>query len=261
MNELMNIYTHVDVFLIIFCRIICAVVFLPVINETKIPKLAVSGLCICLALITYLSMGTIEVQYNPTLLGFTFVIVKEGIVGLIIGFAFKIYFQIYAFVGSLWSTQGGLSMVNAMDPTSNTQVATVGRLYNLTFGALFIFSGGYHWFIQTVVESFRIVPINEAIFTTNISGYIIAAVADYFIIAFKLAMPILGILIVIDCSMGILARTVPQMNMFVIGIPLKMIVLYFILMITVTLIPSYNKLITDGLVDMIMSLIQEMRPL
>ncbi len=260
MEELMYLYTHIDVFLLIFCRIICAIAFLPVISETKVPLKAVSGMAMCLALITALTIGEITITYNETLLGFTLAVLKEVFVGLIIGFAFRIYFQIYSFVGSLWSTQGGLSMSTIMDPTSNAQVPSLGKLYQLAFAVLFIVSGGYHWFIQMVVESFKVIPLNQAIFNESLTYTIIQAVAEYFLIGFKLAIPILSILIIIDCGLGILARTVPQMNMFVIGIPLKMLILFILIIITINLIPTFNTMITNGLTNTIMNLIQGMMP-
>lgn len=260
MEELMYLYTHVDLFLVVFCRIICAIVFLPVVEETKLPKMAIAGMAVCLTLITLLISPTLTITYEPTLLGFTFVVLKECIVGLIIGFSLKIYFQVYHFVGSLWSTQGGLGMSMVMDPTSNMQVPMLGKLYALIFSTLFILSGGYHWFIKVLIDSFKQIPINEAIFGDSLTETIVDAVATYFLIGFKLAIPILAIMVIIDVGLGILARTVPQMNMFVIGIPLKMIILFILLIITVSLVPEFNTIIYDQITGTVMNLIQGMMP-
>ena len=110
------------------------------------------------------------------------------------------------------------------------------------------------------VESFKVIPLNQAIFNESLTYTIIQAVAEYFLIGFKLAIPILSILIIIDCGLGILARTVPQMNMFVIGIPLKMLILFILIIITINLIPTFNTMITNGLTNTIMNLIQGMMP-
>ena len=260
MEELIYLYSHVDVFLMIFCRIICAIAFLPVVKETKIPGKAISGIALCLALIVSFTLGDITITYNNTIVGLALVVIKEAIVGLILGFSFYIYFQIYSFVGSLWSTQGGLSMSMIMDSTSREQVPTLGKLYQLVFAVIFIVSGGYHWFIQMVVESFFVIPINEAIIGDSVTATIIEAISEYFVVGFKIAIPILSILIIIDCGLGVLARTVPQMNMFVIGIPLKMLILFILIIMTIGLIPVFNHMITDGFTNTIMNLIQGMMP-
>ena len=127
--------------------------------------------------------------------------------------------------------------------------------------AIFVLSGGYHWFIKTLIDTFTLIPINKGVFGTHLVTGIIDTVGNYLLISFKLAMPVLGLLILIDFGLGILARTVPQMNMFVIGIPLKVIVLFALLIATVGLVPRFNTIIIDNMVNTIMNLIQGMRPL
>lgn len=260
MEDLIYLYSHVDLFLVIFCRFICAVAFLPIVEESKVPPLALTGICACMTMITLLVGGDMTLIYEPNLFSFTIVIVKECVVGLILGFALRIYFQIYYFVGNLLSTQGGLGMSMVMDPVSAAQVPLVGKLYNLTFSAIFVLTGGYHWFIRTLIESFEVIPVNQAIFRAAIVGSIVQAVVNYFLIGFKLAAPILGVLIIIDCGLGVLARTVPQMNMFVIGIPLKMLILFILMVMTISFLPIFNNIIIDDMVNTIMNLIQGMIP-
>ena len=156
--------------------------------------------------------------------------------------------------------QGGISMSIVMDPTSGTQSTQIGRLYNLGLGAVFVISGGYHWLIHTLVESFQLIPIGKGVFGSNLVSGMVETTALYLEIGLKLSMPIVAVILVVDFAMGILARTVPQMNMFVIGIPLKMIILFILMIMTVTLIPSFNHMITDGLTNTIMNLMQGMRP-
>lgn len=261
MEDLVYLYAHVDVLLVIFCRIMAAIVFLPIIEESKPPKLAISALGLCLAMTVFMVTDCEVVYDKTTLISYTLVLVKEVLVGLIIGFIMKIYFQIYQFVGSLWSTQGGLGMSMALDPVGGIQTPILGRLYNLCLCAIFIISGGYHWFIKTLVDSFTLIPINKAVLGTHIVTGMIETVSSYLIISFKLAMPVVGILLLVDFGLGILARTVPQMNMFVIGIPLKVIILFVLLIATIGLIPRFNAIIIDQMVNAMMNLIQGMRPL
>ncbi|MDF2802689.1 MAG: fliR [Anaerocolumna sp.] len=260
MQELMDLYTHVDLFLVIFCRIVFALAFLPIIEEAKVPPLALGGLCTCLTYITMATLGTTDLVYQPTLVSFMVVIVKECIIGIILGFGIRIFFQVYYFVGMLLGTQGGLGMSMMFDPSSGEQVPIIGRFYALGFSVIFIVSGGYHWFIKTLIESFELIPINAVIFRPNVVGTIVEAVANYWLVSFKLAIPVLAVLFIIDCGLGVLARTVPQMNMFVIGLPLKMIILFILLVFTIGLVPAFNNIIIDNIVNTLMNLIQGMMP-
>ncbi len=261
MEDLVYLYAHVDILLIIFCRIIPTILFLPIIEESRVPKMVTVGLSLCLAIAVFMVTDCSQVYYNPTLVSYTMLLIREMLVGLIIGFIFKIFFQIYQFVGTLWSTQGGLGMSMALDPVGGVEAPIIGRFYNLCFCAIFILGGGYHWFIKTLVESFTLIPINKVVLGTHLVAGTVSTIGNYLLIGLKLAMPILSILILIDVGLGILARAVPQMNMFVIGIPLKIVILFVLMIVTISLVPIFNNIIIDEMVNTIMNLIQGMRPL
>ena len=152
-------------------------------------------------------------------------------------------------------------MSMALDPVGGVQAPIIGRFYNLCFSMLFILGGGYHWFIKTLVESFEIIPINKAFIGPNIVYGTVNTISNYITISFKLAMPLLGILILVDFGLGVLARAVPQMNMFVVGIPLKIIILFVLLIVTIGLFTVFSDIIIEDLVNAIMSLIKGMKPL
>lgn len=261
MEDLIYLYRYVDVLLIIFVRIIGAIAFLPIIEESKVPRIALAGFGLGISLSVFFNIDVSVSYYEPNLLSYTILIVKETVVGLVMGFVVKIFFQIYPFVGSLLSMQGGLGMSMVMDPTAGTQSTTIGRLYNLGLGAFFVLSGGYHWFIHTLIQSFELIPINQEIFGPNIVVSMIDSISLYFELGLKLAMPIVSVILVVDFAMGILARTVPQMNMFVIGIPLKMLIMFILMVVTIQVISEYNTIIIENLVNTLMNIIQGMRVL
>lgn len=261
MEDLIYLYRYVDVLLIIFVRIIGAIAFLPIIEESKVPRIALAGFGLGISLSVFFNIDVSVSYYEPNLLSYTILIVKETVVGLVMGFVVKIFFQIYPFVGSLLSMQGGLGMSMVMDPTAGTQSTIIGRLYNLGLGAFFVLSGGYHWFIHTLVQSFELIPINQEVFGPNIVVSMIDSISLYFELGLKLAMPIVSVILVVDFAMGILARTVPQMNMFVIGIPLKMLIMFILMVVTIQVISEYNTIIIENLVNTLMNIVQGMRVL
>ena len=261
MDEIKFLYEHVDVLMIICARILACLIFLPFVLETNMPKMAVVGLSLCVSLAVYFKIDVTAVYYEPDLIHFAIVLIKEATIGLTIGFIVKMSFQIYAFMGSLISMQGGISMSTVMDPTSGTQSTAVGKIYTLGFTAVFLLSGGFHWLIHTLVLSFEQIPISKGIFTTDIVDTAMDAMTNYFDIGLRLALPIVAVIIIIDVAMGIMAKTVPQMNMFVVGIPLKMIVMFILMIVTIQTVSKFNHLIIDDMVTTITNLIQGMRAL
>lgn len=261
MEELYFLYEHVDVFLIIFVRILAVTLFLPIIQETKMPKMALAGVSLGITISVYFRTDVAQHYYEPNMLSFSILLIREMLVGLIIGFVVKIFFQIYPFIGSLLSMQGGISMSVVMDPTAGVQSTLLGRLYSLGLGTVFIISGGYHWLIHTLVESFDLIPIGKSFFGPNVVSGMVKTVGDYLEISLKLSIPIIAVIMIVDFAMGILARTVPQMNMFVIGIPLKMLILFILLVMTMGVTAQYNQMIIECLVNTVNNVVQGMRPL
>ena len=261
MSELNYLFEYRDVFIIIFVRVIAVIALLPIIEETRMPRIALSGLALGIALPVFFKTDVTMTYYEPNLVSYSVLLIKEMIVGLILGFVVKLFFQIYPFVGSLLSMQGGLSMSVVMDPTSGMQATQLGRLYNLGLAVIFIQSGGYHWLIETLVESFNLIPIGKAVFSDNIAMGMVETMGTYFELGLKLSMPIVGVILVIDFAMGILARTVPQMNMFVVGIPIKMIILFILLIVMMNVTSQFNQIIIETLVQTVNDVIAGMRGL
>lgn len=256
----LGILLHIQSMILIFCRIFFALQVLPIMEETKLPAAARVGLSMILSLIAYYTVALPSEQYSIDVLTFFILIMKECMVGLILGFGVSLFFQLYHFVGYLLSTQGGLGMSNLFDPASGMQVPLLGRFYYLGFCVIFMVSGGYHWFITAIIETFKAIPLTQAVFKEDLVFAVIHAVGVFWELSFKLASPIIAIIFIVDCGLGILARTVPQMNMFVIGLPLKVFILFMLLIVTIGLLPAYNDVIMNQITGFFYSLIQGMMP-
>lgn len=251
---------HIPDTLLIFCRIFFALQVLPITQETKLPPIARGGLALFLTLIVYNTIGQTVPGTDINTLSFFILVMKECIVGLILGFAASLFFQVYLFVGHIVSMQGGLSMSNLFDPSSGMQVPLIGRFYYLGFCVLFMTTGGFHWFIRALVETFIKIPLTKAVFSEEIVFAMIQGVGVFFELSFKLASPIVAVIFIVDCGLGILARAVPQMNMFVIGIPLKVFILFALLFVTVGLLPAYNEMINRFIMEIFYSIEQGLIP-
>lgn len=260
MINILEGYTTLTVLLCIFFRLFFAIQIIPLTVETKLPVLAKVGLTLFLTNITFYTIQPLNSVYMPTMTSLFLMVLKESIVGLILGFSVTMFFQVYFFVGHLLSVQGGLGMSQFFDPSVGSQVPLLGKLYYLCFSALFILTGGYHWFIRGVVESFQLIPPGESILSPALMGSLLEATQLFWEISFKLAVPVIGVLFIIDCGLGILARTVPQMNMFVIGLPLKVMILFILMVFMIQLLPLYNDRIIDGMLELFNRFIEGLKP-
>lgn len=224
-NILLDIFNNVDIYMLILVRIIGFLLFIPVISGNNIPRQAKIGLALAISAIIYTSGNVTEVFYNNSIIGYAVLILKEFLVGAIISFTVFLIFNAIYLTGHLTDQQIGYSMANVFDPISNTQVPITGNLYYFSLCMLFILNRGHHMVISTIFYSYKVLPIGKAIIMENASlNYILlSAMLEFFKIGTLIALPIIGIILVMDIALGILVRTVPKMNVFVIGMPLKVI--------------------------------------
>ena len=141
--------------------------------------------------------------------------------GLILGFVVLLLFIGIQFAGQLAGLQMGFGIVNVIDPQSSEQVSIIGQFLNILAILLVLTLNGHHLILQGLVHSFEVVPLGGIEFKEVVMQKLVVLSNEVFIIAIKISIPVLLSLFLISVAMGILARTVPQMNVFIVGFPLK----------------------------------------
>ena len=162
------------------------------------------------------------VKVPATTLLFAFTVVKELFVGWLIGLVGYIVLSAVNMAGKIMDMQVGFAVVQMMDPTTQQQQGMIGTfLYNLTI-IYFVITNGHHVIISALAESFRIIPLDSMVWNTSLPQLINDLTAGVFLNGMKIAMPVTFAILLTNVGMGILARTMPQMNIFVVGIPLQL---------------------------------------
>lgn len=229
MIDLVNL-NYIPAFLLVFSRIIAFIVTVPIFSYRNIPnpfKIALS-FAISLILVT-----TFDIPEIPIDLMFVVLILKEVLVGLIIGLAATLIMTVVQIAGGFIDFQMGFAIANVIDPQTGAQSPIIGQYFN-TFALLFLLAvDGHHLLINGAFYSFELIRIDQFIDLSSLN-YITAVVTMFnqiFLIAFQMATPIAASLLLVDVALGIIARTVPQLNVFVVGIPLKITVSFIMISI------------------------------
>jgi flagellar biosynthetic protein FliR len=160
----------------------------------------------------------------------------EFVVGVCIGLIMAVFFAVIQVAGQMLDTQVGFGIVNVVDPQSGMQMPLLGNFLQMIFLLVFFSADLHHVFLSALIGSFDVLPLSRAGFAPPMAVFVLDLFVDMFLTAFKLAMPMIMATLLVDVSMGMLARTMPQMNVFVVGIPLKLAVGIFMLGI---FLPSY----------------------
>ncbi|KMK77358.1 flagellar biosynthetic protein FliR [Alkalihalobacillus pseudalcaliphilus] len=211
-------------FLLVFVRILAFIAVLPIYGYRTIPSTFKIGLSLFLAwtLIFTLQDPFVEIDAVYFLL-----IIKEVLVGLMVGLIAMIMLYAIQIAGGFIDMNMGFLIANVVDPQTGAQSPLVGT-YLYTFAILFLLMiNGHHLLLDGVFYSYQFIPIDQLFLPFGDEGvvyFVAATFAKMFMIAFQMALPIVGSLFLVDVALGMISRSVPQMNVFVVGLPVKIMV-------------------------------------
>lgn len=144
--------------------------------------------------------------------------------GIILAVITNIMFDIVSLAGSWIDVHIGLSMISMLDPNSQAQVTVTAKILNYVSMVIFFIVDGHHLLLKSLVESYTLVPLGKNIINDSSLMYFIEVIGNYFFIGLKIAIPIVLIIILTDICMGLISRVVPQINVMILGMPVKILV-------------------------------------
>lgn len=219
---------HLGFFLLVFARISAIFSSAPFFGSRNVPLYVKAAFSLIL---TYIAIPIIPNQASipDAFLSYVLLLIGEVLIGLIIGFAASLVFYGVQMAGQLLDMQIGFGIVNIFDPLSGQQMPLIGNFKYILALIVFLTSNSHHLFIAALISSFKSIPPAGIVFSNSVTGVIVDMVSSLFIVAMKICLPVLIAIILTDIALGILARTMPQMNIFVVGIPGKIMVGLFVL--------------------------------
>ena len=217
------IFNNYLFFLLVITRITAMILFNPIFGRRNIPTLARMGLILFLSIIIMYSIDIKDIQIVG-LLDFIFIALKELIIGFSIGFLIQLALSTIMMTGDISDMQIGVAMSKLYDPHSNISMSITGSIYFIIFTLIFFLSNAHLNFIKIINLSFDIVPVGFEIIDFNFAGYIVDLFGSILVIAIKLSLPVFAVEFIGEIGMGILMRTVPQINVFVVGLQLKLLI-------------------------------------
>lgn len=228
------------VFMLIFFRVAAFFVTLPLFSYRTIPMPFKIGFSFFLALVMFNTVDSANITFDDVYL---FLLIKEIIVGLLIGLIAYIILSAVQVAGGFIDFQMGFAIANVVDPQTGAQSPLIGQYFYI-IALLFLLSvDGHHLLIDGIYFSYDFIPIDGWVNFQNdsIADYIIESFNYMFLIAFQMSIPIVGCLFLVDVALGIIARTVPQLNVFVVGLPIKIFVSFVVLFFFISLYIMLTK--------------------
>ncbi|MDH4155881.1 MAG: flagellar biosynthetic protein FliR [candidate division Zixibacteria bacterium] len=225
MFEFIN-YTadKLQLLLVIVLRLSGIFLIAPVWSHNSFPNLVKIGLMILLALILVSVLQPVELPEVQSLWQLAGLALKEIMVGFVIGLFFQIIFYGVQTAGSMIGYQVGLAIATEFDPEMAGQVSLLGRFWFLVATLIFITINGHHLVISAFVDSYLVIPAGGVSMAGGVGELIIKYTAYVFVVAVKIAAPVMITLFLTDVALGTIAKTMPTMNVFFVGFPIKIAV-------------------------------------
>ena len=247
-----------EYFLLILVRISCFVFVAPFFGAKDVPGRVKVGLSVFVAILVFYAVPVEHTPYESEI-GYAVLVLKEGITGLLIGYAAYICNSIVLYAGTIIDMDIGLSMAMVFDPSTGSQVSITGNLYNYFVLLLLVVSNMHQFILRALIDSFSLIPLGGAQFEMDsLLSAMVQYCTDLFIIAFRIVLPVFACIMILNAILGIMAKVAPQMNMFAVGIQLKLLVGLAVLFITTFLLPDIANFIFNEMKTMIVMFIEGM---
>lgn len=251
-------YADLEYFLLILVRITCFVYIAPFFSMSNTPRNVRIALSFFLSVLMFHVAPRAEVSYS-TLVGYSILVMKEAVTGFLIGFGASLCSSIVSFAGHIADMEMGLSMASMFDPTTKETSTISGIYYNYMVLLMLMISGMHRYLIQALAETFTLIPINGAILRSDaLLSSFLDFMASYLIVGFRICLPIFAVMVILNAVLGILAKISPQLNMFAVGIQMKVLVGLSILFVTTAMLPEAAGFIFEQMKRMVVSFVKAM---
>lgn len=236
-----DLIPQITIFLLVLVRVTAFFVTVPFFSYRTIPQQVRITLAFVLSWMMYY---TIDVEPFIVNGEYIMLVIKEALIGVLLGFVGYIVMSAVQIAGSFIDFQAGFAIANIIDPQTGAQSPLIGQLFNTIAILVLLAIDGHHLILDGIFYSYQFMPINQ-IFPDfgdkNFIEFIIKTFVAVFGISFQMASPVVATIFLVDLALGITARTVPQLNIFVVGFAIKIAVTFIVLFVMMAVMVDVIK--------------------
>ncbi len=249
---------QLQLFFLVFLRVGAIMITIPVFESRSIPQVFKLSLAFTASLALFPLLGLKPVPISISVITLAIGAAGEILLGLAIGFSVKLIFAGIQLAGQMAGYQMGMAIANVMDPAESQQIPLLAQFNNLCALLIFLALNAHHWFIRALTHSYRVVPPFSAHFDGALTEHLIQLAGKLFVIAIQVGAPVIATLLVTSVAFGLVARTVPQMNVFIVAMPLKIGVGLLFLGFSLPYFAAFLRKIFDSLGQHILIMLKVM---
>ncbi len=237
------ITVNLDYFILMLLRVSALIISSPIFGRKNVPNMVKVVFCVVITYVIFSAnpLGT-AVSYNGVI-DFALLCVKELLFGLVLGYVTTLFFSLVQTAGQVMDMQMGFGMVNVFDVQSNISVPVTGNMLNVVLLVAFFGVNGHLKLIYIVRATFSHIPVGQVALDPAIGLVALEVFVLAFLLAINVAMPLIASGMLGEVVLGFIVRAIPQMNVFVVGIPLKMLLGFLILLLVLPVFVAFTDVI------------------
>ena len=212
-------------------------------------------IAVCVSLTIFNAMEVSLPEYD-SVFGYSAIVLKEAFVGLSMGFVSNLVMGVLVMAGEFIDREIGFTMASNFDPNKGAMVTITAEFYDRMVCLIILINNLHFYILQAMVQSFELIPVGTV--SPNIPvlySSVLSFIVQFFSIGFRIAMPVFLGATMLNVILGILAKSSPQLNMFAIGIQLKVFVGLMLLTITIVFIPNIATYLMEKIQEMLATLL------
>ncbi|MCE1249051.1 MAG: flagellar biosynthetic protein FliR [Firmicutes bacterium] len=207
-------------FLLILARVSGIFIASPIFESKTVPMRYKIGFSIIVALILFPVVAPVE-QLPKTLPHLAFLCAGQALFGFFLGTCTAFVFAAIQVAGALMDTQIGFAMATLLDPSNRSPLTLLSYWFNWVALILFFAINGHHWLLLGIINSFKVIPVDQFVLTANFIEYMIRLFSNILPVAFHISIPMLISLLLLDIVMGFITKIAPALNIMIVGYPFK----------------------------------------
>lgn len=243
-----------EAFLLVLVRVACFISIAPVFGHNSLNTRMKISIAFFVSLILY-QVVDVSLPVYSDVLGYSTLVLEEALVGLLLGFVAGLSMKALAIAGEFIDREIGFSMATTFDPNQG-MVTITGELYDKIVCLVIMISNLHYYILSAAAQSFELVPVGRIVLNPDlIYTSLVQFIVQVFMIGFRIAMPVFLGATMLNVILGVLAKSSPQMNMFAIGMQLKVFVGLFLLAVCIMFVPNIANYIMERMRDMIQTIL------
>jgi len=247
-------------FILTFVRLSGMLITLPILSYPMISTRIRIALAMMLSLLLFPVIESSEVVYTSSI-QLSIAVIVELLIGLMIGLGTRVIFESLNWAGGIIGRQMGIAMANVMDPTSSGQIPIVSQFWLLVVVIYFFTVNGHQMLFETLYRNFETVPVGTGVLNPAAGRILLSTGATAFMNAFQFSAPAIVFLLLVDTAIAFTARIMPQMNIFMVTLPLKIATGLIVLVISLDMFEMLFDIIYQEIQDNLFNTIHALKGL